>query len=101
MDIRDESMTAVTQSPPPAPRSIGPNRRLLRHKKTNLFYKNSGEWTGNIREASNFPNAAEMVNLCREKRLPDVQMVLAFQENVYSVGIDIHSGEPQSQPAQA
>ena len=74
----------------------GPTRRLLRHKQNGLWYKPGGDWTRDVREAASFPSAASTVALCKEKKLRDVQMVLAFGDHIYGIGIDIHVGDDSS-----
>jgi len=74
----------------------GPTRRLLRHKQNGLWYKAGGDWTRDVREAASFPSAASTVALCKEQKLGDVQMVLAFGENIYGVAIDIHAADDAS-----
>jgi hypothetical protein len=46
-----------------------------------------------VKEAARFNSARSTVAVCDENHLRGVQMVLAFDEVTYSVGIDIHSGE--------
>jgi hypothetical protein len=80
----------------PAGLGKGPTRRLLRHKKTRLWYKTGGAWTGDMKEAASFPSAASTVAVCKDQKLQDVQMVLAFGETIYGIAIDIHAGGDES-----
>ena len=73
--------------------SSGPQRRLLRHKRTSLWYKAPGQWTGKIDEALNFQDPASSVTECEKNALRDFQLILVFDGIPYGVGIDIHAGE--------
>jgi|SRR5581483_840049 hypothetical protein len=76
----------------------GPTTRLLRHKKTRLWYKSGGDWTRELTEAAHFPSAASTLEVCNEQKLRDVQMVLAFGDDIYGIAIDIH---PETEGARA
>ncbi len=55
-----------------------PPKRLLRDLSRGAFYKDGGGWTDDPEGARDFPDLQEVVKVCQEHNLRDVEVVEYF-----------------------
>jgi len=55
-------------------------RILLQQRDTGLYFQDVGLWTGDTSVAMDFVSSTAALEFCAENKLPDVQVVLKFDE---------------------
>jgi hypothetical protein len=64
-------------------------RILLQQKETGLYFKDVGSWTCDTGEAMDFVSSTAAIEFCLLNRLPDVQLVLKFEEQQYDIVLPV------------
>jgi hypothetical protein len=64
-------------------------RVMLRDTRTGLYFKEPAEWTPEAEKAQSFKHSAEAMNLAREHRISDAEVILEFEESRYTVALPL------------
>jgi hypothetical protein len=64
-------------------------RVMLRDTRTGLYFKEPAEWTAETEKAQSFKHSAEAMNLAREHRISDAEVILEFEESRYTVALPL------------
>jgi hypothetical protein len=64
-------------------------RVMLRDTRTGLYFKEPAEWTAEAGKAQSFRHSAEAMNLAREHRISDAEVILEFEESSYTVALPL------------
>jgi hypothetical protein len=64
-------------------------RIVLRNIRTRLYLRNDGRWTSELSEARCFRHSAEAMDIARETGLPDVEVLLAFEQPPRQIALPI------------
>jgi hypothetical protein len=77
-------------------------RILLQQKDTGFYFKEVGEWTGNLADARDFLSSTEAIAFCTAKRISGVQIVLKFDQQLYDIVLPMVADRRnhQSRPGQ-
>ncbi len=64
-------------------------RVLLRDAMTGLYFQESERWTGEAEKARTFKHSADAMNLAREQRVQQAEVILSFEESAYRVALPL------------
>lgn len=64
---------------------------LLRHRKTGLFYQCDDHWIGDAEAAHDFGSSANAILFVHERRLSDIEVILAFDDPRYNISLPVNS----------
>ena len=54
---------------------------LIQHSRTQLYFRNLGDWTEDPQEAFNFEHSQKAINLARQHHLAGVQIAVKFSDS--------------------
>jgi len=64
-------------------------RILLQQKETGCYFKDIGSWVRDTAEAMDFVSSTAAIEFCVNNKLPDVQMVLKFQDQKFDIVLPV------------
>ena len=64
-------------------------RILLQQKDTGLYFKDIGSWTHDKFDAMDFLSSTAAIDFCVANNIPDVQMVLKFEEQRFDIVLPV------------
>ncbi len=75
-------------------------KALLRHTITKQYLRNEDEWTAERSVARNFVTGPQAILFALEKRLANVEVVLAFDNPQYDISLPVRTsrGTPPQSP---
>jgi hypothetical protein len=62
---------------------------LLQNLTTKLYFRQAGDWTGDVEKARDFPNSLNAINYCNANSLKDVRVLLKFKQDRYDVALPV------------
>ena len=67
-------------------------RRLLQRIEDGLYYQGRGAWTEDPENALVFDKTAGAIECCLKEHLPQVQLVLKFEDSVFDIRLPERGG---------
>ena len=64
-------------------------RILLQQKETGFYFKDVGSWVRSTSEAMDFVSSTSAIEFCLTNKLPDMQMVLKFEDQNYDIVLPV------------
>jgi len=64
-------------------------KRLLRHKKTGLYFAPDGGWVCDWRQAKPISDLTNILATCKEHELPQIEFVLKSEAGEYDITLDV------------